>query len=84
MPMPGPSGTRMTPFVTVKLGVNQLVGCCGARHGYSMNAPVFFVLDANWRMFTDEAPVCVLCGTIVRPSFSAMRATRFARISPPL
>src|SRR5205814_1769795 len=84
MPMPGVVGTLILPSTIRKSGVYHVGFCCGARQGYSMYGPVFFVHEANWRMFTDVAPVCVLWGTIVRPSFSAMRATRLARIRPPL
>jgi len=42
------------------------------------------VVAANCRIFTEAALVCVLCGQIHMFAFFAIRATRAARMNPPL
>src|SRR3954454_18684093 len=69
MPIPGPVGTGMAPFLMMNCGEYHDSGFCGLRQTYSMYGPVPFVLDANCRMLTDAEPVCVLCGTIHRLAF---------------
>ena len=49
-----------------------------------MYGPIFGVVAANCRMFTEAAPVCVLCGQIHMFALRAIRATRAARMKPPL
>src|SRR6266542_3835954 len=67
-----------------KFGAYHASAFRGARHTYSMYGAMFGVIAAKFRMLTDAAPVCVLCGQIHRFRSRAMRATRLARVTPPL
>jgi hypothetical protein len=49
-----------------------------------MYGPMLGVAEANCKIFTDAAPVCVLCGQIHKFAFRAILATRAARMNPPL
>src|SRR3954452_16166783 len=81
-PSPGPVGTGITPFTISKLGAYHDSFFGAARRTYSIHGAMFGVDAANVRMFTDAAPVCVLCGQIHMFRFRAIRATLAARVNP--
>src|SRR6266700_3202410 len=83
-PSPWPVGTGITPFLISKFGVYQDSFLAGPRETYSMYGPIFGVVAANCNMLTEAAPVWVLWGQIHRFCLRAMRATRAARMKPPL
>src|SRR6266702_1935706 len=83
-PRPWPVGTGITPFLIWKFGVYQDSFLAAARDTYSMYGPTLGVVAANCRMLTLAAPVWVLCGQIHMLAVRAMRATRAARMKPPL
>src|SRR5262249_40669947 len=83
-PSPGPAGTLTTPFLITNCGHCQGSFSSLLRYGNSIISPIFGIADANCRILTAVGPVCVLWLTIFIPAFRAIRATRAARMNPPL
>ena len=83
-PIPGPDGTGIMPFLISKFGVYHDSFLAGPRETYSIHGPMLGVVAANCRIFTVAAPVCVSCGQIHMFALRAIRATRAARMKPPL